>query len=208
MQGLFFSSKSLKIYSGFMVLILISSTWVSTTHFLKVILAIIFAHFMYFNTLVLETWVLKILIKIDVPGNIPTLRGAAPGEQQSKVCKIKTKIILSLGSAFNTMYCRTVDYSSVTLQANAFIAGETFEMTFEYINLLICFSAENMTAAQTVGFSAPLLTSWFCTLWTMLFFPIFIISNTLVSWCGVRSSQHVLADALHQFREAGISNGN
>ena len=36
MQGLFFSSKSLKIYSGFMVLILISSTWVSTTHFLKV----------------------------------------------------------------------------------------------------------------------------------------------------------------------------
>ena len=57
-------------------------------------------------------------------------------------------------------------------------------------------------------FSAPFLTCWFCVMWTIFFFPLHLISMTIYScWDKKNKTSHVLEDALHKFREAGITIG-
>ena len=58
-------------------------------------------------------------------------------------------------------------------------------------------------------FSAPFFTCWFCMTWTILFFPLHLVSITICScWNKKKNTSHVLQDALHKFRDAGITLGN
>ena len=62
---------------------------------------------------------------------------------------------------------------------------------------------------ENITFSAPFLTCWFCMMWTILFFPLYMFSITICScWDKKNSTNNVLQDALHKFKEAGITLGN
>ena len=61
---------------------------------------------------------------------------------------------------------------------------------------------------ENLRFSAPFLTCWFCMMWTILFFPLYMFSIAICScWDKKNNTTHVLQDALQKFREAGITLG-
>ena len=69
-------------------------------------------------------------------------------------------------------------------------------------------NSTNMSTT-VMRFSAPFLTCWFCMVWTILFFPLHLVSITICScWNKKNNTAHVLQDALHKFRDAGITLGN
>ena len=57
-------------------------------------------------------------------------------------------------------------------------------------------------------FSAPFFTSWFCMMWTILFFPIHLASITISSWVDKKeNSTFILQEAINKFFNEGISFG-
>ena len=54
-------------------------------------------------------------------------------------------------------------------------------------------------------FSTPFLTSWFCLVWTIISFPMYIISLSICS-CLTRKNIS-LRDSLQRFRQSGITFG-
>jgi hypothetical protein len=65
-----------------------------------------------------------------------------------------------------------------------------------------------LSTADDILFSAPFFTSWFCMMWTILFFPIHLASITISSWVEKKeNSTYILQAAFHKFFEEGISLG-
>ena len=71
-------------------------------------------------------------------------------------------------------------------------------------------SSTNSTSinGDVIKFSAPFLTCWFCMVWTILFFPLHMVFITFCTCWGKKvNTTNVLQDALHKFRESGITIG-
>ena len=59
--------------------------------------------------------------------------------------------------------------------------------------------------SEQITFSAPFLTCWFCTVWTILFFPLHLLSMKISScWNKNSSNERMLENALSKFRVTGI----
>lgn len=58
------------------------------------------------------------------------------------------------------------------------------------------------------AFSAPFFTTWFCSLWTMLFFPLYLIA-LLPCYCTSNKARikNILTDSVQNFREKGFTLG-
>ena len=65
-----------------------------------------------------------------------------------------------------------------------------------------------LATADDFIFSAPFFTSWFCMMWTILFFPIHLASITISSWVEKKeNSTFILQEAVNKFFKEGISFG-
>lgn len=57
---------------------------------------------------------------------------------------------------------------------------------------------------QMVTYNAPFFTTWFCTNWTVLFFPLYMLCHLSTNRC---KSGDVLAESVRNFREKGFTAG-
>lgn len=59
--------------------------------------------------------------------------------------------------------------------------------------------------SEQIKFAAPFLTCWFCTVWTILFFPLHLLGMKISScWNKSTSNDRMLENALSKFRVTGI----
>lgn len=56
---------------------------------------------------------------------------------------------------------------------------------------------------QSATYKAPFFTTWFVTNWTMLFFPLYLISRLGVGRC--ESPSDILSESIRDFREKGFT---
>ncbi|BES91716.1 solute carrier family 35 member [Nesidiocoris tenuis] len=66
-------------------------------------------------------------------------------------------------------------------------------------------SAVQMKPKQVVMYNAPFFTTWFCTNWTVLFFPIYFVCQLVANKC--KSSGDILTESIRNFREKGFTLG-
>ena len=65
-----------------------------------------------------------------------------------------------------------------------------------------------LSTADEFIFSAPFFTSWFCMMWTFLFFPVHLASITFSSWMGKKdNSTLILQEPFNKFFTKGVSFG-
>jgi len=58
---------------------------------------------------------------------------------------------------------------------------------------------------QVVSYNAPFFTTWFCTNWTVLFFPLYFIFCLISTKC--ESPGNILQESVRNFREKGFTAG-
>jgi hypothetical protein len=58
---------------------------------------------------------------------------------------------------------------------------------------------------QVVSYNAPFFTTWFCTNWTVLFFPLYFICCLISSKC--KSPGNILRESVRNFRDKGFTAG-
>ncbi|XP_011496273.1 PREDICTED: putative thiamine transporter SLC35F3 isoform X3 [Ceratosolen solmsi marchali] len=58
---------------------------------------------------------------------------------------------------------------------------------------------------QTISYNAPFFTTWFCTNWTVLYFPVYFITQIIKSKCSTPSE--IITESLRGFRDKGLSGG-
>ncbi|XP_058789075.1 solute carrier family 35 member F3 isoform X2 [Phymastichus coffea] len=58
---------------------------------------------------------------------------------------------------------------------------------------------------QHVPFNAPFFTTWFFTNWTVLYFPIYFLNQSMKSKC--LTSSEILSDSIRGFRDKGLTGG-
>lgn len=54
-------------------------------------------------------------------------------------------------------------------------------------------------------YNAPFFTTWFCTNWTVLFFPLYFFCQLISNRC--KSSTDILTESIRNFREKGFTLG-
>ena len=101
------------------------------------------------------------------------------------------------------VYCGVVVLSMVT---SSWVSATQFLKATYHIPRNVNISTDDN---NQITFSAPFLTCWFCMVWTILFFPLHLLSITMHSCWNKRSNNtsQVLQDALYKFREVGIKPG-
>lgn len=99
----------------------------------------------------------------------------------------------------------------VTILVTASWVGATHCIKFLYIhtktatNILPQYVTTNETNNQTIVFNAPFFASWFCTNFSILFFPIYLIGRLTIKKC--ESPGEILGDVLRGFRDRGLTAG-
>jgi solute carrier family 35 protein F3/4 len=58
---------------------------------------------------------------------------------------------------------------------------------------------------QVVPYNAPFFTTWFCTNWTVLFFPLYFICCLISTKC--KSPGNILRESVRNFRDKGFTAG-
>jgi solute carrier family 35 protein F3/4 len=58
---------------------------------------------------------------------------------------------------------------------------------------------------QVVPYNAPFFTTWFCTNWTVLFFPLYFICHLISTKC--ESPGNILLESVRNFRDKGFTPG-
>jgi solute carrier family 35 protein F3/4 len=58
---------------------------------------------------------------------------------------------------------------------------------------------------QVVSYNAPFFTTWFCTNWTVLFFPLYFICYLISTKC--KSPGNILRESVRNFRDKGFTAG-
>lgn len=57
----------------------------------------------------------------------------------------------------------------------------------------------------TVAYDAPFFTTWFCTNWEVLYFPVYFICQAARTKCATPSE--IIAESLRGFRDKGLTGG-
>ncbi|XP_063243739.1 solute carrier family 35 member F3 isoform X2 [Bacillus rossius redtenbacheri] len=73
------------------------------------------------------------------------------------------------------------------------------------IKYLFLRSKDNHTSSRQVSYNAPFFTTWFCTNWTVLFFPLYFVCRLASMKC--KSAGSILTDSVRNFREKGFTAG-
>ncbi|KAJ8685845.1 hypothetical protein QAD02_021638, partial [Eretmocerus hayati] len=58
---------------------------------------------------------------------------------------------------------------------------------------------------RSVAYNAPFFTTWFCTNWTILYFPIYILGSFLKA--GYSAPLDIISETLRRFSDKGLSFG-
>jgi hypothetical protein len=58
---------------------------------------------------------------------------------------------------------------------------------------------------QVVSYNAPFFTTWFCTNWTVLFFPLYFICRLISTKC--ESPGNIMQESVRNFRDKGFTAG-
>lgn len=58
---------------------------------------------------------------------------------------------------------------------------------------------------QTASYNAPFFTTWFCTNWEILYFPVYFICQSARIKCNTPSE--IIAESLRGFRDKGFTGG-
>lgn len=56
-----------------------------------------------------------------------------------------------------------------------------------------------------MSYNAPFFTTWFCTNWTVFYFPAYYLSQSITSKCF--SPSEIITDCLQGFRDKGLTGG-
>ncbi|XP_011496272.1 PREDICTED: putative thiamine transporter SLC35F3 isoform X2 [Ceratosolen solmsi marchali] len=103
----------------------------------------------------------------------------------------------------------------VTIFVTASWVGATHSIKFLYFQketIIINSSAiynstysDQQFKKQTISYNAPFFTTWFCTNWTVLYFPVYFITQIIKSKCSTPSE--IITESLRGFRDKGLSGG-
>jgi hypothetical protein len=63
----------------------------------------------------------------------------------------------------------------------------------------------HLLITQVVSYNAPFFTTWFCTNWTVLFFPLYFIFCLISTKC--KSPGNILQESVRNFRDKGFTAG-
>jgi hypothetical protein len=66
-------------------------------------------------------------------------------------------------------------------------------------------STRHFLITQVVSYNAPFFTTWFCTNWTVLFFPLYFICCLITTKC--KSPGNILQESVRNFRDKGFTAG-
>jgi len=72
-------------------------------------------------------------------------------------------------------------------------------------NKLSTVSTRHLLITQVVSYNAPFFTTWFCTNWTVLFFPLYFIFCLISTKC--ESPGNILQESVRNFRDKGFTAG-
>ncbi|XP_014252840.1 putative thiamine transporter SLC35F3 [Cimex lectularius] len=99
----------------------------------------------------------------------------------------------------------------VTVCVTASWVGATHCIKYMYIpytsttTTIINETTIEMTQKQIIVYNAPFFTTWFCTNWTILFFPLYFFCQLIVNRC--KSTTDILSESVRNFREKGFTLG-
>lgn len=72
--------------------------------------------------------------------------------------------------------------------------------------MFLCFQTPTPAAPLTYFYSAPFFTTWFCSLGTMLFLPLYLVFM-LLTGSKTGKIKTALKESVHGFREKGLTIG-
>ncbi|XP_014210343.1 putative thiamine transporter SLC35F3 [Copidosoma floridanum] len=102
--------------------------------------------------------------------------------------------------------CVTICLTASWVGATHCIKYLYFEKDFTVINASNNYTTIERSQKQPIMlYNAPFFTTWFCTNWMVLYFPLYFISQSIRTKCLTPSE--ILAECLRGFREKGLTGG-
>ncbi|XP_073992586.1 solute carrier family 35 member F3 isoform X2 [Rhodnius prolixus] len=99
----------------------------------------------------------------------------------------------------------------VTVCVTASWVGATHCIKYMYVPTFNSVPNANVTTSvhmsqkHMMRYNAPFFTTWFCTNWTVLFFPLYFFCQLISNRC--KSSTDILTESIRNFREKGFTLG-
>ncbi|KAL1123518.1 hypothetical protein AAG570_002595 [Ranatra chinensis] len=135
--------------------------------------------------------------------------GQGPGSatRPQRFAKIKACTNSCCSKSARKIYCGVC----VTVCVTASWVGATHCIKYLYIPqpvdtqqpALMLFNTSN--SIMMISYNAPFFTTWFCTNWSVLFFPLYFICQLVTRKC--KSPSEIVTDSLRNFREKGFTTG-